>query len=192
MGKKLDGEGRTVTNRTIAIKCLVFVHCFTSFDQIFYKSYSHTHIHKHKLTKTQVNTHKQASGLMTDVLNQRRSTLVLISFLSSFIFVLIASCIFTMRFISMLPCLVKTKKNTTCIPSDNILWSVFLLISVLCSNIFSHAAIDQCMRHKKRKHCLKRKICCFVFKKMENKTEMMWYLNCVEVSGSFGWKGCCK
>lgn len=32
--------------------------------------------------------------------------------------------------------------------SDNILWSVFLLISILCSNIFSHAAKGQRMRHK--------------------------------------------
>lgn len=91
---------------------------------------------------TQVNTHKQSSGLKTDVLNQRPSTRVLISFISSYIFVLIASCIFTIHFCSVLPCLVKIKKN-----SNNILWSVFLLISRLCSNIFLHAAIGQRMRH---------------------------------------------
>lgn len=107
-----------------------------------------------KLTKRrQVNTHGQGGGLQTDVLNQRRSTLVLISFLSSYIFVLIASCIFTMHLFSVLPCLVKknkTQEKHYLYYSDNILWSVFL-ISILCSNIFSHAAIGQRMRHKKRK-----------------------------------------
>lgn len=61
-----------------------------------------------KLTR---DTHKQSSGSKTDVLNQRRSTLVLISFLSSYIFVLIASCIFTTHLFSVLPCLVKPRKT---------------------------------------------------------------------------------
>lgn len=88
-----------VLNRTDAVKCLGF-----------------TFIHTHEVSKEKTHrlTHKQ-SGLKTDVLNQRRSTRVLISFISCYIFVLIASCIFTMHFCSVLPCLVKTKKNTTCI-----------------------------------------------------------------------------
>ncbi len=47
--------------------------------------------------------------------------------------------------------------------SDNILWSVSVLISILCSNIFSHSAIGQHMGHKKEIFvCLKRVLCPFV------------------------------
>lgn len=89
---------------TFAVKSLVFIHWFTLCDQIYYKTYSHIY----EVNWEKVNTHKQGSGLKTDVLNQRQSTLVLISFLSSYIFVLNASCVFTMHLFSVLPCLVKT------------------------------------------------------------------------------------
>lgn len=120
--------------------------------------------HIHTLYVIMVKTQQQYSGH-----NQRQSTLVLISFLSSYIFVLIASCIFTMHLFSVLPCLVKILEKHYLYYSDNILWSVFLLISVLCSNIFSHAAIGQCMRHKKEMTGVffKRIICYFVCKTSE-------------------------
>lgn len=70
----------------------------------------------------------------------------------SYIFVLIASFIFTMHLFSVLPCLVEEKKHYLYY-SDNILWSVDLL----CSNIFSHAAIGQCIRYK-TETCLSGKV----------------------------------
>lgn len=62
-----------------------------------------------------------------------------------------------MHSFSVLPCLVG-KKNTTCITA---IIYCDLSISVLCSNIFSHAATGQCMRHKKET-CLFEKV--FVWK----------------------------
>lgn len=68
-------------------------------------------VNRHVYTHIYIN--KRGSGLKTDVLNQRRSTHVLISFVSSYIFLLIASCISTMHLFWVLPCLVKKKTKKT-------------------------------------------------------------------------------
>lgn len=141
-GNKLDGEGRAVWNRTVAVKCLAFTASHAT--EFFIEN---TYTHRREVNKdTQVNTHKRGSDLKTRRTQPKTKHSCINKRLSSYIFVLTASCICTMHLFSVLPCSVRKEKHSLYY-SDNILWSVFLSISVLCSNIFSHAAIGQRMRH---------------------------------------------
>lgn len=124
-----------------------------SHDQIHYK----THIYEVDKEKADKHTHTRARQRPKDRRTSPKTTHSCINklFIQLYFCTYCFLCFSTMHLFTMLPCLVKKKLEKHYLYySDNILWSVFLLISILCSNIFSHAAIGQLMRHKKKEMCL--------------------------------------